>query len=181
MKTLAIYAGSFDPLTLGHAHVIQEGLGLFDMVLLAVGENPAKRDKYMFTVAERQDMLEKAYWRGPWRNRVAICMFSGKFLIHEAIDRQCSHIIRGIRNARDLEEEMAMAQMNAEIAKTHRRYDASQPPSTVFIPTPPHLALVSSSMVKSLIGYGDWQEQIKRYVTQPVYDAILNKVTNASA
>jgi pantetheine-phosphate adenylyltransferase len=173
-RSKAIYAGSFDPVTLGHAFVINEAVRLFDQVVIAVGENPAKKGQSMFTVAERVKMLEEmtsAYDESIQQ----VCSFRGRFLVDLAAHLKCTHIVRGIRNSRDFEEELAMAQINSELAQT-RFANADDIPSTVFIPTPASLALISSSMVKSLIGFDGWETALLGYVPTVVASAIIAKV-----
>jgi pantetheine-phosphate adenylyltransferase len=167
--TRAFYAGSFDPPTLGHIYVITKALDLFDEVFVGIGTNPAKANSYMFSVKERLEMIEEVF-----RKRNVVVGGYGGYLVHAAMDRKCSHIVRGIRNARDLEDEMAMAELNKTIALTHRDIKKRNP-QTIFIPTPSNLALVSSSMVKSLIGFGDWKDQIKQFVPEPTYNALVEK------
>lgn len=170
MKLKAIYAGSFDPITYGHLHVISEIMELnFDRIVIAVGYNPAKKNSYMFDFEERKNIIGDVF-KGT--SHMDIVSFSNKYLIHLAMEMNCTHVVRGIRNASDFTEEMAMVQINKEIAASAVR---GVIPKTIFIPTPSSLALVSSSMVKSLIGFNDWENQIKRYVPKQVWERLIAK------
>jgi pantetheine-phosphate adenylyltransferase len=175
MNTHGFYAGSFDPPTMGHIYVITKSLELFDKVTIGVGTNPAKIKSYAFTTIERVKLLEQSMApRDVEAFRVDVFAYSG-YLVHAAMDCRCTHIVRGIRNGRDLEDEMMLADMNKRIAITHPSINSKGVPQTVFIPTPADLAHVSSSMVKSLIGFGDWKDQISQFVTEPIYNALVEK------
>jgi pantetheine-phosphate adenylyltransferase len=173
MKTKGFYAGTFDPPTLGHVHVLDQALMLFDQVVVGIGVNPAKKGSTMFTPEERAEMIRYTYDFLDDKERFQIIIYEGEFLVHRAMSEYCTHIIRGIRNGRDLEEEMTMHDLNGQIAQTFRNYITR--PSTVFIPTPSHLAHVSSSMVKSLIGFGDWKHQLRRFLPNASVDAVMRK------
>jgi pantetheine-phosphate adenylyltransferase len=163
----AIYAGSFDPFTFGHLYVVYRAAQLFPNLIVAVGTNPAK--KPMFSADARMDMIIETCKS---LSNIKCIKFEGEFLVHVAVTEGCTHIIRGIRNARDCEDELAMATINREIATGTYGGEDTSIPDTIFIPTPPELALVSSSMVKSLIGFGDWELQIRRYLPETVADSV---------
>src|SRR5436190_1281297 len=93
-----VYAGSFDPLTVGHMWMIQEGARLFDRLIVAVGVNPEKR--YTFSLDERLVMLRDATKAVP---NVSVASFSNRFLIHYAQLVGASHILRGVRSESDYE------------------------------------------------------------------------------
>lgn len=158
-KRLAVYAGSFDPLTIGHLWMIEEGARLFDRLIVAVGVNPDKRQT--FNAAERLIMLRESCQ--PFRN-VSVASFSNLYLIDYAESVGATHILRGIRSAGDYEYERTMRNING---------DLDPKICTVFLMPPRDIAEVSSSMVKGLIGPAGWRKIVKKYVSPPVYQRLL--------
>jgi pantetheine-phosphate adenylyltransferase len=154
-KRLAVYAGSFDPLTIGHLWMIEQGVSLFDRLVVAIGINPDK--KYQFTLEDRLAMLRESLQR--YRN-LQVTSFSNAYLIDYAQSIGATHILRGIRSAADYEYERTMRNINA---------DLDPGICTVFLMPPRDIAEVSSSMVKGLVGPKGWQKVVRKYVPQAVY------------
>lgn len=132
MTKLAIYPGSFDPVTNGHLDVLKRALKIFDKVIIAVGENPNK--KYLFTAKERKDMLEKST-KGL---NVEIDHFSG-LLIDFAKKNKATAILRGLRAVSDFDSEFQMALMNRKLDRNIE---------TIFIMTRGMYSYLSASIVK---------------------------------
>src|ERR1039457_2239019 len=109
-KRLGVYAGSFDPLTIGHLWMIEEGIKLFDQLIVAVGVNPEKR--YTFTLEERMSMLRESLKQ--YRN-LSITSFSNRYLIDYAKSVDATHILRGIRSESDYEYERTMRNINGDL------------------------------------------------------------------
>ncbi len=145
----AVYAGSFDPPTLGHLWMIRQAQSMFDELIVAIGINPDKRNTY--TAAERQDMLCAITDNFP---NVRIEVFQNRFLVHYAREVDAGFIVRGIRSTSDYEYERSMRHINSDLAPEI---------STVFLMPPREIAEVSSTMIKGLVGQG-WMETVKRYV-----------------
>ena len=158
-KRLGVYAGSFDPLTVGHLWMIQEGVNLFDRLIVAVGINPEKR--YTFSLAERLSMLRESLKR--CRN-LSVTSFSNRYLIDYAQSIGATHILRGIRSESDYEYERTMRNING---------DLDPGIVSVFLMPPRDIAEVSSSMVKGLVGPKGWQKVVRKYVPEPVYRRFL--------
>ena len=138
MSSLALYPGSFDPLTYGHADVITRASRLFDRVIVAVLINPAKRP--WFSVDERAAMIRETCG-GP---RVEVATFDG--LVAELARRQkASAIIRGLRGASDFDYERQMALMNR-----HLNSDID----TVFLMPAMEFGHISSTLVKEVVSLG---------------------------
>lgn len=156
---LAVYAGSFDPLTVGHQWMIQEGARLFDFLIVAIGTNPDKR--YSFTLENRLAMLRDS--TKTLRN-VKIDSFGNQFLISYARSVGATHILRGIRSESDYEYERVMRNINGDLGANI---------TTVFLMPPRHIAEVSSSMVKGLIGPKGWEDIVREYVPKPVYKHLM--------
>lgn len=153
----AIYAGSFDPLTLGHLWVIKKGAELFDELVVAIGENPNK--KYMFSVKQRKKHIEGALADHRLYKKIRIEVIDNKFLVKYAEESKIGYLVRGIRSPNDFNYEMMMNQVNREIAPKIE---------TVYLIPPIELAQVSSSMAKGLVGPEGWEKAIQKYVPDNV-------------
>jgi pantetheine-phosphate adenylyltransferase len=136
---VAIFPGSFDPITNGHLDIVTRGLSIFREVLIAILVNPDKRP--LFTVEERVEIIRKVF-RGSRRVRVAT--FSG-LLVDYAEEVGASVIIRGLRAISDFEYEFQMALMN-------RRLDPHI--ETVFMMPAESYSYVSSRLVKEVFQLG---------------------------
>src|SRR5258705_5428207 len=158
-KRLSVYAGSFDPLTIGHLWMIDQGLNLFDRLIVAVGINPDKM--YTFPLAERLAMIRKSLKQ--YRN-VSVTSFSNLYLIDYAQSIGATHILRGIRSESDYEYERTMRNING---------DLDGEIGTVFLMPPRDIAEISSSMVKGLIGPAGWEAIVRDYVPKPVFDKLI--------
>ncbi|HEX9185783.1 MAG TPA: pantetheine-phosphate adenylyltransferase [Vicinamibacteria bacterium] len=139
LGSLAVFPGSFDPITNGHLDIVDRGLGVFDRVRMAILMNPEKRP--LFSVEERVALIREAY-RG--NSRVEVDTFSG-LLVDYARRVGASVIIRGIRAISDFEYEFQMALMN-------RRLDPRI--ETVFMMPAESYSYVSSRLVKEVFQLG---------------------------
>jgi pantetheine-phosphate adenylyltransferase len=157
MTTTAIYAGTFDILTNGHVWMIEQGSRIFDRLIVAVGENPAKKPQ--LPLVDRTDMLKRAAFRC---SNVAVSHFvTGTYLIDYAKQQGADFILRGVRNQNDYEYEHTMRNINQDLASGI---------TTVFLMPPRELSEVSSSLVKGLIGPIGWERVVARYVPEHVLD-----------
>lgn len=135
MGKIAVYPGSFDPITKGHLDIIMRGSKLFDKLIVAVLKNQSK--KSMFSIDERVDMLKQIARDIP---NVEVDMFSG-LLVDYCKDRKVNAIIRGLRAISDFEYELQMAQMNRQL---------NQEVETIFLTTSTQYSFLSSSLVKEV-------------------------------
>jgi pantetheine-phosphate adenylyltransferase len=158
-RRLGVYAGSFDPLTVGHQWMIQEGVRLFEHLIVAVGINPDKKNT--FSLEDRLAMLRESCRQF---SNVEVASFSNLYLIDYAKSVGASHILRGIRSAGDYEFERTMRNING---------DLDPKICTVFLIPPRDIAEVSSSMVKGMIGPTGWRRIVRKYVPAPVYRQLL--------
>ena len=158
-KRLGVYAGSFDPPTIGHLWMIEEGVRIFDELIVAVGVNPEK--KYTFTLEARLEMLRDSTKK--FRN-VRVTSFSNSYLIDYARSVGASHILRGIRTESDYEFERTMRNING---------DLDPKICTIFLMPPRGIAEVSSSMVRGLIGPTGWKKIVRKYLSDGVYRKLL--------
>lgn len=156
---MGVYAGSFDPLTVGHLWMIDQGVLLFDRLVVAIGTNLEKR--YTFSLEERLAMLRESLKKF---HNVSVVSFSNRYLIDFAQSLGATHVLRGIRSESDYEYERTMRYING---------DLDGKICTVFLMPPRDIAEVSSSMVKNLVGPQGWQEVVRKYVPQPVYRRLL--------
>jgi pantetheine-phosphate adenylyltransferase len=158
-QRLGVYAGSFDPLTIGHVWMIEQGAHLFDRLVVAIGDNPDKR--HTFTLDDRLAMLKESLRR---LSTVSVTSFSNRYLMDFARSAAATHLLRGIRSSSDYEFERSMRHVNGDL---DRRI------CTVFLMPPRDIAEVSSSMVKGLVGPRGWQSVVRKYVPAPVYRRLL--------
>lgn len=141
----AIYAGSFDPFTLGHSDVINKALKIFDKVYVAIAVNPAK--ECMFTSEARRKMLEIALKPYLESERCDIVvLYNEDIVIDLAHNLGCSHLIRGIRDQNDIPHERMIYDVNKSISRKIE---------TIFIMSDTTLVTVSSSLVRNIIKYTD--------------------------
>ena len=112
MSTLAVYPGSFDPLTNGHVDIIERGARLFDRIIVAMLVNAEKSP--LFTMAERVEIARAVFKNHP---NVEVDTFDG-LLVDYVARRQANVIVRGLRAVSDFEYEFQMALMNRELASS---------------------------------------------------------------
>lgn len=136
--THVLCPGSFDPPTLGHLNVVGAAAGLFERVTVAVVVNPAKSG--LFSLDERLELLRAVTESF---DGVSVDSFDG-LLVDYCRDRGIDAIVKGIRSAADVPYEQQMAQMNAHLTGVR----------TLFMPTAPEHAFVSSSLVKEVARLG---------------------------
>jgi pantetheine-phosphate adenylyltransferase len=136
---VAIYPGSFDPITLGHLDLIERGSRLFGRLIVAILRNEAKEP--LFTVEERMDMLREVV--APYPN-VQVDCFEG-LLVDYAQTQGASAILRGIRAISDYEYELQMALMNRRLRPEIE---------TVFLLSSEAHSFISSRLVKEVISLG---------------------------
>lgn len=138
-KRIAVYPGTFDPPTNGHIDVAHRASSIFDELVVAVSDNPAK--KPLFSTAERMELLSQLFKDIPG---IRIESFS-RLLVDFVKDNKAMAIVRGLRAVSDFEYELQMASMNAHL-------DGSI--ETVFFMASDENLFVSSSMVKEIVRLG---------------------------
>jgi pantetheine-phosphate adenylyltransferase len=133
----AIFPGSFDPITLGHFDIINRGVTLFDEVIVAIGENSAK--KYMFSIEERKDFIETTFKNNP---KIKAMTYSG-LTTDFCKEIEADFILRGLRNPADFEFEKAIAHTNRKVGRIE----------TIFLLTSVETSFISSSIVREIMHY----------------------------
>lgn len=140
MKRIAVYPGTFDPVTNGHIDLLERSLRIFDEVIVAVASNPKKAP--LFTLEERVSMLREA--TAGCKNAVVIEGFD-VLLVDYVRQKKAAGIIRGLRAVSDFEYELQMALMN-------RRLDSGI--ETVFMMPSEEYSYITSTIVKEVASYG---------------------------
>lgn len=140
MERIAVFPGSFDPITLGHFDIIERAVSLFDKIIVAIGHNAEK--KYMFTLEQRRNWLEESL-----RNfsNVEVDVYQG-LTVDYCKSKNAQFILRGLRNPADFEFEKAIAHTNRAI--TNRGIE------TVFLLTSSGKSYISSSIVRDVMRNG---------------------------
>lgn len=156
MSTKAVYAGSFDPFTLGHLDVIRRASKLFDPLVVAIGNNPAKR--YWFDLEQRESMLKEAC---EGIDSVSVVCFSG-LLIHTCEEQGANVIVRGLRALSDFDFEFRNGLANRDMTGIE----------TLFLLSDPKHIFVSSSLVKEIAQNGG---DVGRYVPKNVLETIAKR------
>jgi pantetheine-phosphate adenylyltransferase len=154
MSRIALYPGTFDPITNGHLDIIQRSLGIFDKVLVAVAINVRKEP--LFSTEERMELIRQSVGPEP---RLEIDSFYG--LLVDYVRRRGAYVvIRGLRAIADFEYEFQLAHMNRRLAPGVE---------TIFLPTTQENFYVSSSLVKEIASFcGD----VSGVVPEPVFKAL---------
>lgn len=139
MTRTAIFPGSFDPFTRGHTALVEDALRMFDKVVIAIGDNIAK--KGLLTVERRKQLIADLYRNEP---RVEVCTYS-TLTIEVAREMGAVAIIRGVRNSIDFEYEKTMAQANRRLFPEI---------ATIMLATPAELSDISSSTIREIRAFG---------------------------
>ena len=161
MRGIAVYPGSFDPITKGHTSILESGLVAFEKIIVAVLNNEGK--KALFSVAERMDLIrESVIDMGADPDRVEVDTFEG-LLVSYAKSRGARVILRGLRAVADFEYELQMANMNRHL---------SPEVETVFIMANDAYFYVASNLVKEVVRLGG---DVSDLVPAPVLPRLLAK------
>ena len=159
MSVVAVYPGTFDPITNGHSDLVQRAATLFDRVIVAIAANPGKTP--LFDLSQRVAMAEQVLLQF---DNVEVCGFS-ELLVDFARSRNAKVILRGLRAVSDFEYEMQLASMN-------RHLDTSL--ETVFMTPSDETSFISSSLVKEIALHGG---DVSPFVHANIVGA-LHKVKN---
>jgi pantetheine-phosphate adenylyltransferase len=136
MPRIAIFPGSFDPITRGHENIVIRALPLFDKIIIAIGSNQDKKN--YFTVKERTGFIQKVFADYP---QVTIDTYHG-LTVNYCRDVGAQYILRGLRTSADFEFERSIAQINKQL------YPAIE---TVFLLTMPEFTAINSSVVRDIL------------------------------
>jgi len=139
MSRIALFPGSFDPITLGHVDIIERAVPLFDEIKIAVGTNSAKN--YLFSLEQRVQWIEQTFAHEP---KISVITYEG-LTVDFAKEVGVQFLLRGLRNPADFEFEKAIAQANREMVPDLE---------TVFLLTSARYAYISSSIVREVYNHG---------------------------
>jgi len=156
---VAIYPGSFDPITFGHMDIIDRASGLFDKVIVAVAKSEAKNT--LFSLEDRVRLVKTIYKDNP---RVEIVDFPRQLTVDVAKDQGACAIIRGLRAVSDFEYEFQLATMNRYLAPDIE---------SIFLTPKESLIYVSSSLIKEIC---DLKGDISKFVHPSVEQALKAKL-----
>ncbi len=159
MSVVAVYPGTFDPVTNGHSDLVQRASKLFERVIVAIAANPGKAP--LFDLDQRVAMA-KAVFSG--LDNVEVCGFSD-LLVHFVRARKARVILRGLRAVSDFEFEMQLASMNRRLDNTVE---------TVFMTPAEETSFISASLVKEIALHGG---DVSQFVHKVVVDELARVVT----
>jgi pantetheine-phosphate adenylyltransferase len=169
MPKIAVYPGSFDPITFGHLDIAARAASLFDELHIVVVHNPAKTP--FFTSEERVSLIEASFseaarfgkaFPSSKQAKVIVATMDSGLLVDYCKKVGASVLIKGVRNNADLEYELPMARVNRDLAAVE----------TIFLPADPSQGFVSSSLVKQVAELGG---SVDKYVPSAVVKALKAK------
>lgn len=168
MPSIAVYPGSFDPITLGHLDIAARAAKLFDELHILVVHNPAKAPR--FSSEERVELIRASLAElkinGP--AKITVDTLDGGLLVNYCKMVSATALVKGFRTSVDLDYELPMAQVNRDLAGVE----------TVFIPADPVHGHISSSLVRQV---ADLEGKVDKYVTQAVARALATSTANRKA
>ena len=154
---VAVYPGSFDPITLGHLDVIERGTKLFDELIIAVGRSPVKNQ--LFTPEQRLEMITELITDMP---SVSVESFDG-LTVEYAAQKEADVILRGLRSLTDVQYEFQLAMTNRAVAGIE----------TVFIMTSEQYGFTSSTLIREVASLGG---NLSNLVPKNVYDRLQQRL-----
>lgn len=163
MKTIALYPGSFDPITNGHLDILERATNLFETVIVTVAVN--KNKDAVFTGDERVELIKKCIKDKPWAKKVEVNQFTG-LLVDHAQDMKADTLVRGVRQISDFEYEFRMALTNKRLAPEV---------DTIFLMPDEEFTFISASIVKE-VAY--WDGDLSSFVPKIVANALKEKFKN---
>ncbi|MTI45782.1 phosphopantetheine adenylyltransferase [Roseibium hamelinense] len=163
MTRIALYPGSFDPVTNGHVDILRQSLALADKVVVAIGIHPGKTP--LFSFEERVDLIHASadeQFPAEDARRIEVISFSN-LVIDTAREQGAAYLVRGLRDGTDLDYEMQMAGMNGTL-EPHIR--------TVFLPASPSVRHITATLVRQIAKMGG---DITAFVPESVADPLRRR------
>lgn len=150
---IALFPGSFDPVTKGHENIALRALPLFDKIIIAIGENSVK--KSLFSLEQRIIWLEECFKK---ESKIEVKSYKG-LTVNFCQEVNAQYIVRGVRNSHDFLYEKEIAQMNKALAPQIE---------TVFLGTATEYAAISSTVIRDIYTYnGDFKQFMPNNITFP--------------
>lgn len=156
-RTIAVFPGTFDPITLGHLDIIDRGRKLFDELIVAIGVNPEK--DHLFPEEERLRMIRSLVKKFP---NVRVESYEG-LTVQFVQKHKASAILRGLRNLSDMDYEFRVALTNRKVAGVE----------TVFIMTREEFGFTSSSLIKQIVTLGGNPHKLSELLPAVVIDRLI--------
>jgi len=150
MRRIAVFPGSFDPITVGHEDIIKRALPLFDTLIIAIGNNSNK--KYLYSPKERKTQIERVFENEP---RIQVKIYDG-LTVNFCQEQNAQFILRGIRTSADFEFERNIGLMNLDMAPNVE---------SIFIISRPEYSALSSSVVRDIQRHGG---DISKYLPKQI-------------
>lgn len=139
MKKIAVFPGSFDPITIGHEDIVKRTLALFDEIIIAIGVHSQK--KYLYSLEQRKEWISQVF-----KNEEKVKVDSYKGLTVDYCKQiNAQYILRGVRTSKDFEYEKEIA---------HANHSINDNIETVLVLSSPELSFVSSSIVREILSNG---------------------------
>lgn len=158
---IAVFPGSFDPITVGHVDLVKRAIPIFDKVIVAVGVNTQKST--LFTLQQRLDWLQKVFCNEP---KVEVSHFTG-LTVNFCKEQKARFLLRGLRNASDFDYEKTISQLNRIIGDQLE---------TIFLISSPEFSYISSTIVREIIkGEGNVEKFIPSVIAQDMIVAFNRK------
>jgi len=158
MSLIAVYPGTFDPITNGHTDLVNRGVKIFDKVIIAVAQNPSKNT--LFTVKERIEFIQEIFDEN---SQVEIYSLD-KLLVDFANDHNATVILRGLRAVSDFEYEVQLASMNRSMEPNIE---------SVFMSPAEEYGFLSSSIIKEIAKHGG---DLSKFIDKAVLAALQKKL-----
>ena len=158
MSLIAVYPGTFDPITNGHSDLVNRGVKIFDKVIIAVAQNPSKNT--LFNVKERIEFIQEIF---DANSQVEIYSLD-KLLVDFANDHNATVILRGLRAVSDFEYEVQLASMNRSMEPNIE---------SVFMSPAEEYGFLSSSIIKEIAKHGG---DLSKFVDKAVLAALQKKL-----
>ena len=158
MSLIAVYPGTFDPITNGHTDLVNRGVKIFDKVIIAVAQNPSKNT--LFTVKERIEFIQEIF---DANSQVEIYSLA-KLLVDFANDHNATVILRGLRAVSDFEYEVQLASMNRSMEPNIE---------SVFMSPAEEYGFLSSSIIKEIAKHGG---DLSKFIDKAVLVALQKKL-----
>lgn len=162
---VAVYPGSFDPVTLGHEDVARRTLRFCDRLIVGVAESSSQSKRHLFEVSERLEIMKEVF---AGNDRVECVTFSG-LLVEFARSVGAGFIIRGLRAVSDFDYEFQMAQMNRELWNDVE---------TLFLTPDVHYSFLSASLVREVASLGG---DVSAFVSPPVLERMQHRFSRRAA
>jgi pantetheine-phosphate adenylyltransferase len=136
IEKIAVFPGSFDPITVGHVDIVKRAIPLFDKIIIAIGANSQKQTLY--TLEQREKWIKKVFKK---ENKISVASYQG-LTVNFCNEQKANYIIRGIRSAADFEYEKTIAHLNTAMFSNIE---------TVLILSSAELSSISSTIVREII------------------------------